>query len=370
MGGAEHNGTVTHLPITDMDGRSLVNLVAELEHRMTGSSTAARMERDLGALVPEGESYVLFLFDGLGAAQAREAEGVFAMATAATLTAPFPSTTTVALSTVATGAWPRQHGIIGHHMWWPDLEAVVNVLKWIYPGGAPTGVDTGGILPAPNLWERLRAAGVEPITVQPAAFEDTPLTRMLYRGCRIEPATTLADLVDATVQLVSGPRRLVFSYLPHIDIAAHISGRGSDAHRRAVSEAESAWTHIADRLPPTAALVGTADHGHIDYRPDQKTMVDRPGDGHLFGDPRALYLRGDGPDFVRRWGGRWHPVDEMKEWLGPGPDHPALAERLPDGVVLADEGRVLIPSNMDRRLVGYHGGWDDDERLIPLLVAT
>ncbi len=349
--------------------RSLVNLMAELEHRLTGTASSERLAAELGSLIPDASTYVLFLFDGLGAAQVRAHGGELAEAMEATLDAPFPSTTTVALSSVATGLEPRSHGIIGHHMWWPSVAAVVNVLKWMYPGAGPVDVDTTAVLPSPNLWERLRDAGLEPITVQPSAFESSPLTRMLYRGCRVEPVATEWEMAEATVQLAAEPGRLIFTYLPHVDIAAHIAGRGSETHRAAVDAAAHSWSSIAQRLPGHATMVGSADHGHIDYRHDQKTYVERTPGSEFFGDPRALYVRGDGEQIAAAVGGRWTPKEELITWLGAGPDHPDLDARLPDGVILAPPERLLIPSNMDRRLIGYHGGFEDDERTIPLLIA-
>jgi len=349
--------------------RSLVNLMAELENRLTGTASSDRLASDVGSLIPDATTYVLFLIDGLGAAQVRAHGGDLAEAMGATLDAPFPSTTTVALSSVATGLEPRSHGIIGHHMWWPSVAAVVNILKWMYPGAGPVDVDTTAVLPSPNLWERLRDAGVEPITVQPAAFETSPLTKMLYRGCRVEPVATEKEMAEATTQLAAVPRRLVFTYLPHVDIAAHIAGRASETHRAAVDAAAHTWSSIARRLPSHTAMVGTADHGHIDYRHDQKTYVERSTGSEFFGDPRALYVRGDGEKVAAVVGGRWVPKEELVAWLGAGPDHPNLDARLPDGVILAPTGRLLIPANMDRRLIGYHGGFDDDERRIPLLIA-
>ena len=55
--------------------------------------------------------------------------------------------------------------------------------------------------------------------------------------------------------------------------------------------------------------------------------------------------------------------------VGPGPSHPAFDDRAPDGVLLADPGRSLLPRYADKRLVGQHGGLTDEERRIPLLVA-
>jgi hypothetical protein len=54
------------ITIPDYSGGSLVNLVAEFEHRLTGSSSSPPLHDNLTALIPEASTYVLFLFDGLG----------------------------------------------------------------------------------------------------------------------------------------------------------------------------------------------------------------------------------------------------------------------------------------------------------------
>ena len=63
---------------------------------------------------------------------------------------------------------------------------MVNTLKWVDLSGQPVHYDYGSFLARPNLWERLRQAGIEPITVQPESFAGSPLSRLLYRGARFE----------------------------------------------------------------------------------------------------------------------------------------------------------------------------------------
>ena len=170
------------------EGRGLVNLVAELEFVMTGNSSSPRLEADLARTVRDASTNVLVVFDGLGAGQLSHPKALdLAGASAGTLDAPFPSTTTVSLATIATGLPPSQHGLIAYKMWMPDVELVVNTIhmttRW---GESVPGIDYESILPSPNLWERLAHAGIEPIVVQPGNFDRTPLTRTLYRGARFE----------------------------------------------------------------------------------------------------------------------------------------------------------------------------------------
>jgi hypothetical protein len=43
---------------------------------------------------------------------------------------------------------------------------------------------------------------------------------------------------------------------------------------------------------------------------------------------------------------------------------------LPDALLLAPEGKVILPRGFDKRLRGYHGGLDEREVRVPLLVVS
>ena len=179
---------------------------------------------------------MLLLIDGLGIAQlSHPGAGTFVRATKGTLHSPFPSTTSVSLATVATGTPPAAHGLVSHLAWIEEAGGVVNTLKWVDLAGLPVSHDYAAVLPGPNLWERLRSAGVEAITVQPGSFEQSPLSRLLYRGSRFESAWDDADLVEATVQLSRTPRRLIFTYLWQVDYAGHVHGLESPEFATAVA---------------------------------------------------------------------------------------------------------------------------------------
>ncbi len=355
--------------LPDYSGGSLANLMCELERRLTGHAPLPGLHDPLAATIPESETYVLVLFDGLGDHQlAHPRATTLAGSRTGVIDAPFPTTTIVSLSTIATGLAPAGHGILSHFL---DLEGhgVVNALKWTHPGGRQASVDTSRLLPGPNLWERLRAAGIEPITVQPGNFENSPTSRLLYRGCRFEGAWSGRDLVEITCELAATPGRLILTYFPQLDLAAHVAGQESALYTEAMEVLDSGWSTLVHRLPPTAVAVGTADHGHIDYGTADKHDLGR-GIGTLFGDPRGILGRGEVEKF-REWASTLPArlEESPRHLFGPG-DHPALAHRLPDVALLPGPGTLLIPTYMDNRLVGYHGGLDDREREVPLLVTA
>lgn len=353
------------------DSLGLVNLVAEIESRLTGSAPSPTLGNGLGSSIPEAATIVVLLFDGLGMAQiAHEAGQPFRDSVRGTIQAGFPTTTSSSLATIATGLAPGGHGVIAHLAWLPEHQKVVNTLKWVDLTGAPVDHDYPAVLPGPNLWERLRASGVEPVTVQPAEFQNTPLTRVLYRGARFEGAWGVEDFIDATVQLAGEPNRLVFGYVPQVDFAGHVFGLDTPEFVEAMGVAARVWREVSRRLPRGAALIGTADHGLVEYEESQKLLIrESRFDGLRFaGDPRGVHLwcdEADATDLAAMSGGTL--LDPVR-LFGPDPS-PTARERMGLALLLPPQGVALLPRGFDKRLRAYHGGLDPAEVDIPLLIA-
>ena len=358
----------------DYRGAGLVNLVAEIEMRMSGSASAGRLTAELASTIPQARSIVLVLFDGLGDAQlSHPGAEVFRRDRRGTIDAPFPTTTTVSMSTIATGTSPATHGVIAHLCWIPELGRVVNTLKWVDLSGTPVDYSTQRLLPSPNLWERLAANGIRVVTVQPAGFAATPLTAALYRGAEFAGVESAEECVSRTLEAAAADRTLVFTYVPQVDFAAHVFGQASAEYAEAMATAAAIWSGIAGRLPEGAAVIGTADHGVPSIGEEGKILVRNPIYRPLdfWGDPRAVMVRGSRRLIGRlaaETGALLVEPEQFVPWLGPGPHHKELAARVPDAVLLARPETVILPPGFDKRLVGYHGGLSNDEVAIPLLV--
>lgn len=358
-----------HIP--EYAGGSLPNLAAELELRLTGGTAGTPLNDTLTSLIPEAGTYVIVLFDGLGDHQLSHPSAASLQASrAGSIDAAFPTTTSVNLASLVTAFPPIRHGIIAHQLFMHG--SIVNTLKWKTLGGEPVKFDPAGVLPSPNLWERLGRAGVEPITVQPGAFESSPLSHAMYRGCRFEPAWSYEELVDATVQLATTPRRLILTYVPNVDVAAHVYGLESEEYGEAMQIADSVWSLISARLPSGVVMIGIADHGLVDYPKTAKVALRRPKGLQYYGDPRGVLVRGPAAlaeSLASTIPAAWVPIEELRTWWGPGQAHPDLRRRSPSGALIPDRNHVLLPSGMDKRMIGYHGGLDEREIKVPLLIA-
>jgi len=362
-----------NIAVPDYEGKSLINLVAELEHRLTGGAIAPRLTRELREKIPEAETYVLVLFDGLGSHQLGHPAAIdLAASHRASIDAPFPYTTTVSLSSIATGRPPSQHGILAYQLWMEQVQRVVNTIHMTTLWGEALDLDYESILPGPNLWERLKEADREPIAVQPGHFDRTPLTRTLYRGAQFRPYWSDQEAVEVVVSAASEPGRLVFLYIPHVDFAAHVGGQNSSEYDEAMETANTVWEELTESLPDTVTLIGTADHGHVDIAEDHKVRLgENANKGRiLYGVERALFVKGDGAKLADGIPATWVPHDVLPDVWGPEPTHSSFQERRPDGILFAEDNYAVFHKHSNDRLVGYHGGLMTEEREIPLLVRS
>ncbi len=327
----------------------------------------------------------LLLVDGLGAYQlpliAPYAPRLAGLAAGArTLTSGFPSTTPVSLVTLATGARPGAHGVLGFTTRMPDGR-ILNHIRW---GDDPA---PGVWQPLPTRFETATAAGVAATAVTRPEFEGTGLTVATNRGAAFsgaaDPATLAARMLDA---LRAGPG-LVYGYHPDLDKAGHEYGVGAPAWQDAARGVEDLLGRLLDALPGGSALLVTADHGQLNVPADRRIdMAGHPalsaGVTAVAGEPRVRYLHtapGARDDVIAAWQEVFGPsarvlsrdrvIDEG--WFGPVP--PGHTGRIGDVVVICLDRTISLAGGWEPptvgRLVAYHGSVTAAEMTVPLLIA-
>ncbi len=276
----------------------------------------------------------------------------------------------MATSTLATGLAPARHGLISYVLRVDPSRAPINTLWWFAVDGSTPAIDLGGFLPSPNLAERLTSAGRQAVVVEPAAYLGSPLDQVLFRGARTHGVDE-SETVDAVLEEVSQPGRLVVCYLPQVDAAGHTEGTASAAYAEAISYVASVWTRVGGSLPSHVAMVGAADHGMIDIAAENRHSLDPPRSLTLAGDDRVIYVYGServAAEFAEELPATWVPLQDLPDLWGPPPFHPELRHRLPNGLIVVNDGVALHYPGNETRLIGYHGGLTEDELRVPLLV--
>ena len=325
----------------------------------------------------------LVLIDGLGSLSLNEygkAFPIFAQGVRKDINSIFPTTTTVNLTSLATGVMPGTHGMLGYTVRVPrsgEPGRLLNALKW------DERVDPVIWQPVPTLFERAQNFGIKTSQISAKRYEGTGFTRAALRGANYLGANQISEITDQSAIALRDENSFAYVYINHLDVAGHEDGVGSEKWITALGIVAELLTELKEKLPKGTRIWVSADHGMMNA--DEKLVLgkDNPlltGVSLIGGEPRArhLYLN-DGA------------LDESKsayqDYLGDNAivlskdeaitgkffgDYVSEAshERLGDLIVIPKAGLVLIDPDRvkpESAMVGHHGGLDEIEALIPLL---
>jgi predicted AlkP superfamily pyrophosphatase or phosphodiesterase len=352
---------------------------------LDGASGAGIVPALLGARddswLPEparaAEAVVLLVLDGLGwnarCEHAVEMPELAAMA-GGPITTVVPATTASALTSIATGLGPAQHGILGYRMLVGG--EVLNVLRWSVPNNARP--------PDPFDVQRHTAFLGRPVpVVTKTEFRMSGFTQAHLRGGRFVGWHTPAGLVEHCVREVEAGERLVYAYYPGVDSIAHEFGLHARVYRRELAAADALVGALLDALPERAALLVTADHGQVHLEPESWIAIPdlaahttaMAGDGRF----RYLYAR---PGGARELLERARELFSDRAWvwsraellelgvLGAGATG-TVAGRIGNVVLAAREAVAFVDPALpkERALRSGHGSLTPDEMYVPLLAA-
>lgn len=361
------------LPAAPAQAGSLTEVMPSLSASMRGEANALRL--------PAVQSAVVVLIDGLGVLNLRAAAGharFLSAQSARRLETVFPSTTAVALSSLTTGRWPGEHGMLGYRVLDHEHDRLVNLLS---------GWDDGS---DPTLWQRrptiFSAQSQRSVVISSARYEHSGFTKAALSGAAFVGAESLDDRMDAVVREVRSGPSLVYCYVPELDQAAHAYGTDSQQWLTALENVDAALQSLAGRLPKGVGVAVTADHGIVDVPEHRHLELDAAMLApfrHVGGEPRGLQLwfhaevvekqRSDILDALRTdlHAHAWvFSRDEAVRAGLLGTVDSSVIARFGDLVIAAKSGAAFYHADVEpasRRMIGQHGSWTDQERLIPLI---
>lgn len=385
------------LPRPNYSGGSILNLMSSLIRGRGGRTP----HRPLNGLPPAAirpyRKVILLLLDGLGANQllrfisAGHGRKFLARHPWQKITTICPATTAAAVTTLATGASPAEHAILGWHLHLPDLGLVGTILPFV------TRTDTPIAPPEFDL---------EKYLALPAPLATIPGRRVLISQGDIPTSrTSMAqpwwterrsfENLDGLLRQLrafarSRGRASAYAYWPLYDSLCHEHGPAGRIPARHLAELDILLARLQRTLAGTGTLLlVTADHGHMQTH-TPLNLAGIPG----FYDTLAALPSGDArmvqcfvrparvKDFLRLT--RRPPLRGTcacirhaeilrAGLLGPGKPHPALLNRLGDYTLFAAPGHAFLyppalsTCNPVKR--GNHGGLSADELDVPLFVV-
>jgi hypothetical protein len=343
------------LTLPDYHGGSLVNLMSSITTALGGTSPYA----PLAALPPESlaaaRHVVLLVVDGLGLDFLLGHDGALRRHLQGQLSSVFPSTTASAIPTFLTGLAPQQHGLTGWHMYFREIGAIAAPLPFRVRTGRhalrAAGVSPQDLFGLTPLFDRLPLPSH---VVSPNHIIHSDFNVALSGRARRHGYSTLDEMFDLLAGLLRSeePRSYIHAYWPQHDSLAHEYGVGSEAVAEAFEALDTGFAQLLENARDSdSVVIVTADHGFIDTTPADTLDLDDHPDLRatlllpLCGEPRMAYAyvrAGRERQFEEivqsRFGERvWLMKSEevlSRGWLGPGPAHPALQDRLGDYVLI------------------------------------
>ncbi len=351
---------------------------------------------DIAASIGDADHIVLVMADGVGMnmVESLPRNSFLRRNLRAEMQTVFPSTTSVALTSLATGQWPALHAITG---WWTHLPALGSPATILFYTARNNnhdllkmGIAPDTSFPVKSLWPSIPR---DVVSIVPEGIVNSVYSRYFGGGRDSVGYKSLSGGVSLTISRISGAEDKTFTYLyiPRVDSLAHLHGITRPEVRHAMTEVDNELARLVAAIGDRARVVVTADHGLLDAPPPNRHTLRPSRQLQPFlrfppsGDARVVYLhtldwaRGRVRRyFERRFRERFIVLD-IEDALDVGlfgPDAPSeeARERLGDLVVIST-GTDILEYNVSRgsgRMVqfnSHHSGLSPEEMMIPLVVA-
>ncbi len=325
------------------------------------------------AEVVDAPSVVLLVIDGLGWHQLRRHSRhapILAAASGDPITTVAPSTTAAALTSIATGVAPGEHGVVGYRV--RTGHGVLNCLRWTVGGR-----DATESVPPAELQPLDPFLGTRPPVVTRAEFRQSGFTEAHLRDGGWFGWHTPFSMVGEIVGRVRAGARFVYAYYDGLDKVGHVYGL-EGSYLDELEFVDLLVARLVDSLPSGTEVLVTADHGlvHVgdrlvDVDPDVLQLT-----AFTSGEARFMWLHarsGATADLLTAaavhhdvgWVvGIEQVLDER--WFGHAVTHDARLRLGDVALVARDPVAFVEPRSPDGAwLVGRHGGLTAEEMHVP-----
>ena len=387
------SGTLLHPLADERNSIDLFRAISRLSgaHKIPDSEGVREIEDAIGPY----DHYLFVLVDGLGMSQMMNWPngGFFKSTFRLELRSVFPSTTAVALTSLASGAWPAEHGITGWHTYFPEHRRVVMPLLF---RERFTEVPCGDL--GLSVEDLIAVRSQLPTYVRhtqsllPGFISSGAYAQWSRGDTETVPFRSLHQATRKVIRRVrsAGGPTFTYLYLTTVDSLSHHHGTMSEQVVVEIRKIDVALTQIRESLPDRVRIVVTADHGLVDVPEEHRIVIghDHPLVADLEVPPTAegrtpvFHVReGRAESFVRLFEESKlsrHFVlmgsAELAEAEVLGVENRSEAARLHwgDFTGIATEPAVLEYVAADGEPLGHaasHGGLHPNEIRVPLFLA-
>ncbi len=306
------------------------------------------------------------LVDGLGSKNIENLDNLFTNNQTDEIVSTFPSSTSVALSSINFASKPIDNGLIGYFHFAKQENKLINTLNW---KGSENYLKNNDFFSSQkSIWNILNQKKINFNVIQPKNLIGSPLSDHIYMGANQIGYENLNQLES----ILSSPQILDnqfnYIYYPVIDVAAHIYGTNSDEWQNEVNIFSDFLSRMT-KIDSNRYTCITADHGVVNIEDSNKFRLKYDESMKIYGDQRAVYINGDFEkikNVFKNVPGYFLNSEEIISLLG-SPDNKNVKNFFPEQIFLLQEGNIIFPNHLSANLKGYHGGLSKTEVYIPLI---
>lgn len=326
------------------------------------------------------------------------------------LTSVFPSQTTNALSTFNTGLTPQEHALFEYYIYLKEIDMIVNTLRFepigsnyrnelIENGFNPTTLFNGN-----TIHNKLKKLGVKPFSHISTSYAYSPCSKLLFEGSKVIPSLKSSDMIvklRKNLEKNSGPAYF-FVHFSNLDTISHEYGPQSYEYNVELSNIsfliqKELVEKIDKKIAKETLLIVTADHGGIRINSEKTVYLNsypkiienfqhgKKGKQILpTGSARDVFLHvkeekiEETKELLNQKIGTKAKIVETKEAIkdglfGLGKIKKEFLERVGNLLILPFNNETIWFEHIKNRkinLLGHHGGLNEKEMLVPILITN
>ena len=317
--------------------------------------------------VHEADTINFILADGLGYENLKSTDSYLNKNVTRSINTTFPSSTNVALSSIAFMKNPIEHGLIGYYMYDKSQYGLINALNW--------NEDNKNLLLSDHfkkqnsIWKIFKENKIYASNFQPRNLVGTPLSDCLYDLSSTIPYDDEQNLLELLSESTILENKFNFIYYPLIDVTAHIFGVNSEEWQIEIAKFEKLVYEISNISNKKTKTVISADHGLTNIDAECRHHLNYGEDLQIYGDQRSVYINGSQESVLETFSkvpGVLLEQHELSYLLG-DPTNEFMQSIYPDFCFLVEDKNIIYPKHLSAKLKGYHGGLSKEELKIPII---
>ena len=315
----------------------------------------------------EADTINFILADGLGYENLISTDSYLSKNVTKSINTTFPSSTNVALSSIAFMKNPIDHGLIGYYMYDKLQYGLINALNWNKEN--KNFLLNDHFLKQKSIWKIFKENKIYASNFQPRNLVGTPLSDCLYESSSTIPYDDEQNLLELLSESTILENKFNFIYYPLIDVTAHIFGVHSEEWHIEITKFEKLVNEISNISNKKTKTIISADHGLINIDAESRHTLNYGDDLQIYGDQRSVYINGSEEIVLETFSeipGVLLEQQELSHILGDQKNE-FLKSIYPDFCFLVEDKNIIYPKHLSAQLKGYHGGLSKGEIKIPII---